>query len=213
MDQKIIRMKMTERRIERFSFIERMMHWLAALSFLYAALTGLALWSHRLYWLAAVFGGGETVRGWHPWGGIVFTLTIGYMFQNWARQMKLDREDIQWLRRAHRYAIHDDKDLPEANKFNAGQKLLFWVQSVATILLLFSGTVLWWPHSMSQDFRLLAILIHPISAILSIGAIIVHIYMGTAAVPGAFRGMIQGWVRPEWASSHHPKWFREILKR
>ena len=58
-----------------------------------------------------------------------------------------------------------------------------------------------------------SILIHPISAILSIGAIIVHIYMGTAAVPGAFRGMIQGWVRPEWASSHHPKWFREILKR
>ena len=63
---------MTERRIERFSFIERMMHWLAALSFLYAALTGLALWSHRLYWLAAVFGGGETVRGWHPWRNSIY---------------------------------------------------------------------------------------------------------------------------------------------
>ena len=45
------------------------------------------------------------------------------------------------------------------------------------------------------------------------GGIIVHIYMGTAAVPEAFRGMIQGWVKPGWAASHHPKWYRGISKQ
>ncbi len=213
MDPGDIRMPKIEEKIDRFSFTERATHWLSALSFLYAAFTGLALWSPRLFWLASVFGGGETVRGWHPWGGIFFALVLGFMFRNWARQMRIDADDRIWLRQAHRYAVHDETGLPEAGRFNAGQKILFWVQSVNTILLLSSGVFLWFPERMPRSFRLAAILIHPSAAVVSIGAIIVHIYMGTAAVPEAFRGMIQGWVRPGWAASHHPKWYREIFKR
>ena len=202
-----------EEKIDRFSFAERAIHWMAALSFLYTALTGLALWSPRLYWLASIFGGGETVRAWHPWGGLVFALVLGCMFRNWAGQMRLDAEDRLWLRQVHRYATHDEAGLPEAGRFNAGQKLLFWVQSSSITFLFASGIILWWPEVMPRTLRLLAVLIHPVMAVISIGAIIVHIYMGTAAVPEAFRGMIQGWVRPGWAASHHPKWFREISKR
>ena len=78
------------------------------------------------------------------------------------------------------------------------------------ILLLLSGIVLWWPQTMSRPLREAAILIHPAAAILAVAGLIVHIYMGTAATPGAFRGMTQGWVRPRWAESHHAKWYREI---
>ena len=53
---------MTER-LRRFSFAERATHWMAALSFLYAALTGLALWSQHLYWLSGVLGGGRRYAG------------------------------------------------------------------------------------------------------------------------------------------------------
>jgi cytochrome b subunit of formate dehydrogenase len=60
-------MTKSEEYITRFTFEERAVHWLAALSFLYAALTGLALWSPRLFWLSSIFGGGVTVRSWHPW--------------------------------------------------------------------------------------------------------------------------------------------------
>jgi formate dehydrogenase gamma subunit len=91
--------------------------------------------------------------------------------------------------------------------------MLFWTQSIAVVLLFASGLVLWLPEIMPRGLRLAAILIHPIVAVVSIGGIIIHIYMGTAAVPEAFRGMIQGWVRPGWAASHHPKWYREISKR
>ena len=202
-----------EERVPRFSFEERAIHWLAALSFLYAALTGLALWSPRLLWLASIFGGGNTVRGWHPWGGVIFSITLGFMFRNWAKQMRLDAEDRAWLRQAHRYAVQDEEGLPEAGRFNAGQKMLFWTQFISTQFLFFSGLVLWFPETMPRSLRLAAILIHPIAAIISIGGIIVHIYMGTAAVPEAFRGMIQGWVRPAWAASHHPKWYKEIKRK
>ena len=65
---------------------------------------------------------------------------------------------------------------------------------------------------MPRLLREVAILVHPVAALISIGGLIVHIYMGTAAVPNAFRGMIQGWVTPAWAASHHPKWYHEIRR-
>ena len=208
-----IAMKATEDRIQRFDAAERAVHWAAAVSFLYAALTGLALWSHKLYWLAWVFGGGSTVRALHPLGGCVFLLALALMFRRWAGQMKLDAGDRRWLRLAHKYAVHDETELPEAGRFNAGQKALFWLQSGAAILLLASGLVLWFPEWMPRPARLVAVVLHPLAAIASIGGIIVHIYMGTAAVPEAFRGMIQGWVKPGWAASHHPKWYRQTQGR
>ena len=134
------------------------------------------------------------------------------MFRNWAREMKLDADDKVWLANAHKYAVHDEEGLPEPGRFNAGQKMLFWVQSLAVIVLIATGVVLWFPEAMARTLRLAAILVHPAVAVLSIGGIIIHIYMGTAAVPGALRGMIQGWVRPGWAASHHPKWYRDISK-
>src|SRR5262249_32820917 len=151
-----------------------------------------------------------TARAWHPWGGLLFAVAFAVMFRNWRKQMQLDSDDRRWLRLAHRYATHDFTALPEAGRFNAGQKSLFWVQGVFGILLLLSGLILWWPALMPRALREVAVLIHPVAAIVSIGGLIVHIYMGTAAVPESLRGMTQGWVTPRWAASHHPKWYKEI---
>lgn len=202
-------MKATDLKIARFTATERITHWMAALSFLYAGLTGLSMWSHKLFWLAGVFGGGPVVRATHPWAGVIFAVVLGMMFSRWARDMGLDADDRTWLLNSHKYAIHDEEGLPEPGRFNAGQKMLFWTQTGLTLVLFASGIVLWFPEWMPRALRLLAVLAHPLAAIGAIGAIIVHIYMGTAAVPEAFRGMIQGWVRPGWAASHHPKWYRE----
>jgi formate dehydrogenase gamma subunit len=134
------------------------------------------------------------------------------MFRAWRKQMLLDRDDRRWLRSAHRYAVHDESGLPEPGRFNAGQKTLFWMQATSGFVLLTTGVILWWPESMPRVLRETAILIHPMAAVISIGGLIIHIYMGTAAVPEAFRGMIQGWVKPGWAASHHPKWYREVRR-
>ena len=98
------------------------------------------------------------------------------------------------------------------DRFNAGQKLLFWLQSVAAVLLFASGVVLWFPSSVSRALHLAAILVHSTTAVVSLGAIIVHVYMGTAVVPGSFGAMIHGRVRRRWAEEHHPKWAREDSK-
>ena len=199
-------------KIERFSVVDRVVHWLVALSFLYAALTGLALWSPRLYWLAALFGGGPTVRAWHPLGALAFSLFFSTMYIRWRRPMRLDADDRMWLRFSHRFIFHEEWGLLESGRFNGGQKGLFWVQAASGFVLLASGIVLWWVESMPRGLRLAAVLLHPIAAVVSIAGIIVHIYMGAVAVPEALRGMVQGWVTSRWAATHHPKWLRELSR-
>jgi formate dehydrogenase subunit gamma len=196
--------------VTRFSVAERLVHWAVALSFLYLALTGLALWSPRLFWLSSVFGGGPTVAAWHPWFGLLFSLFLGRMFLRWMGPMRLDSGDRRWLRLAHRYAVHDSAGLPEADRFNAGQKTLFWMQICCAVILLASGVILWWPEVTPIGLRQIGILVHPAAAVLAIGGLIVHIYMGTAATPGAFGGMVRGRVTAAWARAHHPKWYRQI---
>lgn len=200
-------------KIERFSFAERLTHWLVAISFVYSGLSGTALWSRKMWWMAGVLGGGDTIRAWHPIAGVIFGLLLATMFRRWARQMRLDADDRAWLGKSVQYAMNDERGVPPAGRFNAGQKMLFWLQSTSAVLLFFSGIVLWFPEVMPRSIRLTAILIHPLAAVASLGGIVVHIYMSIFVVPGALRAMTRGWVTGEWASSHHFKWFREITRQ
>jgi len=201
------------KKIPRFSLLERAVHWSVALAFVYTVLTGLSLWSPRLYWLSTVLGGGSTVAQWHPWAGLLFAGVFSAMFRAWRRPMRLDRDDRLWLRHSHRFIRHEESELPESGRFNAGQKALFWTQAACGLLLVLTGIVLWWPEWMPRALRVAAVLIHPVAAVISIGGLIVHIYMGTAAVPGALRSMVEGWVSAGWARTHHAKWYREIKGR
>ena len=199
-------------KIDRFNVQERFVHWMVAISFVYAALSGLAMWSRHLFWIATVLGGGETVRTLHPWGGTIFALILGFMFSRWASQMKLDAADREWLAKSGRYMVNDEKGMPESGKFNGGQKMLFWVEAAFALLLFLSGAILWFPEITPRVLRLGAVLLHPLAAIGSIGGIIVHIYMSLFAVPGSLKAMIEGYVSARWAKAHHPKWFRQITK-
>ncbi len=202
-----------DRRLARFSLAERLIHWSVALSFLYAALTGIGLWSPRLYWVAAIFGGGATVSAWHPLGGLLFALVFSLMSSRWHRQMRLDADDRLWLRHGHRFILHEEFGVLESGRFNGGQKALYWMQAASAVILVLSGLVLWFPEVMPRGVRLAAVLLHPVAAVASLTGLIVHVYMGTAAIPGALRSMIEGYVSRGWAATHHPKWYREVTRR
>ena len=62
--------------IQRYTFVERVNHWIGGAAYLYLLLTGLAFWSPYLYWMAALVGGGPTARFWHPWVGLIFTASV-----------------------------------------------------------------------------------------------------------------------------------------
>jgi formate dehydrogenase subunit gamma len=82
--------------ILRYTFAERLMHWIAGLTYVYVLLTGLAFHSPHLYWIAAVLGGGSASRAWHPWAGVIYTLAIVWMYREWRADMKITALDRSW---------------------------------------------------------------------------------------------------------------------
>lgn len=204
-------MKPREPELSRYSFQERLVHWAVALTFLYLLLTGLALFSPHLFWLAWLLGGGTTVAWWHPVVGVVFFGALFWMFRLWRHDMKFDGADREWMSHLGEYIRNQDRGLPEVGRFNPGQKQLFWLQAVAGTLLLLSGIPLWFPHLFPQGLRLVSVLVHELAALAAIGGLLVHVYMGLAVVRGSLSAMITGKVSAAWARAHHARWYRRLL--
>lgn len=200
-------------RILRYTLAERIIHWVAGFSYVYLLLTGLAFWSPWLYWMAVMLGGGQTSRAWHPWVGLVFMAAALRMYQMWRKDMRITEQDRAWNKAIRHYVRHEDEAMPPVGRFNAGQKYLFWLMFWGGVVLTLSGLVLWFTDSIPWSLRFLrylAVLLHPIAALLTIGGFIIHIYMGTAVVRGGFTSVIRGEVSENWARAHHPLWLARI---
>lgn len=205
--------KQASGRILRYTLAERVVHWVAGLAYVYVLLTGLAFYSPHLYWIAILLGGAPTSRYWHPWIGLVFAATLFRMLRIWINDMHITQPDRAWAKSIGRYIRNEDEDLPPIGRFNAGQKYFFWVMLYAGITMLVSGLVLWFPERIPWSFRFLryaAILLHVSAALVSIGAFIIHVYMGTAMVRGGFTSIIRGEVSPDWAKMHHRLWYSKV---
>src|SRR5215469_1172007 len=199
--------------ILRYTLMERTIHWLTALTYTYVLLTGLAFYSPHLYWIGAVLGGAPTSRFWHPVIALVFLAGIVWMLQAWRTDMQITAVDRTWGQAMDRYVRNEDAGLPPAERFNLGQKYFFWVMWWAGLALLVSGLVLWFPEWVPWDLRVLrasAILLHVAAALVTIGAFIIHVYMGTAMVRGGFSSIIRGEVSPAWARMHHRLWYQRV---
>ncbi|MGA3017429.1 MAG: formate dehydrogenase subunit gamma [Bryobacteraceae bacterium] len=196
--------------ILRYTLLERAVHWLSALTYMYVLATGLAFYSPHLYWMAALLGGGPTSRYWHPWVALVFVATLAWMWRAWLADMRITAADRAWGRDMKQYIRNEDENLPPIDRFNIGQKYFFWVMLFAGLVLLATGLAMWFPASLPLALRPLVILLHVAAALVTIGAFIIHVYMGTAVVRGGFTSIIRGEVSPAWARTHHRLWYHRV---
>ncbi len=202
--------------IERYKLAERLMHWVAAFTYLYLLATGLAFYSPHFYWLAQVLGGGPTSRFWHPMIGLVFVGTVVWMWTQWKADMAMTAADAEWQKAIKYYVTHEDDKVPPSGKYNAGQKQFFWIMFFASIALLGSGMVLWFTDSVTWSLRWLryaSILLHVLGFLASVAAFIVHVYMGVFVIPGGLRAITSSHVPKEWVAEHHPLWLAEVEKK
>jgi formate dehydrogenase subunit gamma len=188
---------------------------MAGVSYAYLLLTGLAFWSPWLFWIAAALGGATVARELHPWAGLIFVVAVSLMYRMWGVEMKQTAADKAWWEAIPHYIRNEDESMPSTGRFNPGQKIVFWAFFWCGILLLLSGIILWFTDYIPWSLRFLryfAVIVHPVTALLTIGLFIIHVYMGTAALPGAFGAMMRGDVSNAWAKTHHRVWFEEILR-
>jgi formate dehydrogenase subunit gamma len=201
-------------RIVRYTANERTSHWITAITFVLLALSGLALFHPSMFWLTAIFGGGQWTRILHPFVGVVMFVSFLVLAVRFWHHNVLDSSDIQWLKQIDDVLAKREDKLPEIGRYNAGQKVLFFVMVACLILLLLSGIVIWRRY-FSFYFPItlirLAAVIHAATAFVLIVGIIVHIY-AALWVKGSIRAMTRGTVTLGWARKHHPRWFRESIK-
>jgi formate dehydrogenase subunit gamma len=129
--------------IVRYSPNERTNHWITAITFVLLALSGLALFHPSMFWLTALFGGGQWTRILHPFVGVVMFVSFLILALRFWHHNYLDKSDIQWLMQIDDVLANQEDKLPEIGRYNAGQKLLFFVMVACLVLLLASGIVIW----------------------------------------------------------------------
>ena len=207
---------MAEEQIQRYTFRERAYHWINAIAYTYLLLTGLALFTPVLYWLAYVMGGPGLMRLLHPWVGLLYFFTILWMHGKWKGDMKAIPQDEQWSKNIKAYATHHDEAMPPQARFNAGQKQFWWVMFFCTFILLVTGIIMWFPERVPREIHWLlpiTVFLHSATALITIAAFIIHVYMSIWVTPGSTKAMIEGNVSATWARTHHRLWYEKITGR
>ena len=220
--------------IKRFSLIERTGHWLLASSFIILALTGLNLLFGRHLLIPLI--GKDTFASltsygklFHNYVAFAFMLGLVMIAVMWIVHNVPNRHDIMWFLRGGGIIGNGH---PPSKKFNAGQKIIFWVVILCGISISISGWALMNPFTTTmfagtfetinglfgteypteltliqeQQYQSLW---HTIMAVFMIVVILAHIYIGSIGMEGALAAMTTGDVDINWARDHHSIWVEE----
>lgn len=198
--------------VSRYRLGTRVNHWIGATAMVLLILSGLSMFHPSLFFLSAIFGGGQNTRALHPWLGIILVLSFISLFVQMWRLNFWNRSDTDWtVHIGDLLAGHEEK-MPEVGKYNAGQKFIFWAMAGLIAVLFTTGVTIWdryFSGFASIPSQRVAVLVHSLMAIGAILVIILHVAAGIW-VRGSFDAMIKGWVTAGWAYRHHRRWFRRL---
>ncbi|MEO8134410.1 MAG: formate dehydrogenase subunit gamma [Betaproteobacteria bacterium] len=204
----------TGRMIERFTLIERSVHWAMAITFVTLGITGLILSFGKAVLLPLL---GYTIFSWlaiigknlHNFVGPIMVVLLPIMIVMFLRANLFRSYDWAWLKALG--GMISGKHVP-AGKANAGQKILFWLMVVGIgITLAVTGLILDFPNfNQSRETMQIANVIHMIAGILGVILVMGHIYLGTIGMAGALDAMKTGYVDETWAKEHHEYWYNDV---
>ena len=226
---------LSHRRIKRFNWFERMSHWTLSISFILLALTGFNLIFGRAL-LMPVMGpeafAAMTMAGkWvHNYVSFAFMIALALVAVLWVLENIPNRHDLVWLAKGGGMLGGEH---PPARKFNAGQKIIFWITVIAGFSISLSGWALLNPFEttmFSDTFALINRALgtdlpvaltaleeqqyqsawHAMVAVFMSVVVIAHIYIGSVGMEGALDAMTKGDVDANWAKEHHSLWVDEV---
>ncbi len=205
-----------EEQVVRYTYPERFTHWINAISYGYCLFTGLALFTPYMFWMGTVLGGGGTIRYWHPWIGLVYQASILQMHRMWRSDMVTTDADRQWSKNLEHYVKNEDEKMPPQGRFNGGQKQFYWAMFYGVLVLFVTGIVMWLPEYVPRNLHWvlpIVVFIHSATALITIAAFMIHVYMSVWVTPGSVKGMVEGKVPSAWAKAHHRLWWEKITGR
>lgn len=203
----------TGRLMERFTLVERWVHWIMAGSFVVLMISGLIMLFGK-HVLLPVFG--YTLFSWlalscknvHNFVGPVFLASALLFIVLMIKDNMWQAIDAQWIRKAG--GLVSGAHVPSW-RFNFGEKTWFWMGVVGLGLVVSaSGLVLNFPNfEQGRSVMQTANIIHVVGALVVMTLALGHIYVGTVGMEGAIDGMRCGYVDETWAKEHHELWYEQ----
>jgi len=205
-------------KIFAFSVFKRIIHFIAVIAFIILIPTGVMIE------FGNYLGGGiliEYARYFHGIATILFAISVVPMFIFWFIDMLPTFDDIKWMFILGGYLSKEIKEIP-AGKFNAGQKMWFWIATIGGIIMIATGAIMFLQDvdygiaklfGISQiDLLRASAIVHNILAFFVMALFFTHIYMAAIAIKGAIYSMITGYKEEEEVKYLHSTWYKKLKK-
>jgi len=202
-----------------FTLFKRIIHGIAGVSFMILIPTGIMI----VY--GNYLGGGtpiEYARHFHGIATILFTISIVPMFIFWFVDMLPTSDDIKWMFILGGYLSKEIKEIP-AGKFNAGQKMWFWIATFGGFVMIATGASMYYQDfdlgiattlGISQiDLLRAAAIIHNVLSFAVTAFFFTHVYMAAIAIKGAIYSMITGYKEHEEVKYLHSTWYKKLKEQ
>lgn len=200
-----------------FSLYNRIIHQIAAISFIVIVPTGFVIV------FGDFFGGGMFVRACKNLHGIFtipFTIVVIPMALMWIKEAFFNYDDVKWMMIVGGYLSKEKKPIP-AGKFNAGQKMWYWIAMLGGITMILSGAMMFFLDfkmemlhtltGLSQiDLLRVAAIVHNVTGFAVAALFITHVYMSMFAIKGAVHSIIDGYVGEEEIKILHSSWYKKL---
>ena len=208
------------KKIYAFSIFNRIVHQVAAISFIVLVPTGFIMT------FGAYFGGGEFVRmmkDLHGLATVSFAIVVIPMFLMWIKDMLPSFDDIKWMMILGGYLSKVKRPIP-AGKFNAGQKMWYWLATLGGMVMILTGATMYFLDfdiemvksisGLSQiDLLRLAAIVHAFMGMAVVALFFTHVYMSVFAIKGAIQSMISGYKEEEEVEILHSSWYKKLKKQ
>ncbi len=196
--QKAERPSTEGKRVQRHEPIDRIMHWVMAISILVLLFTGvLPIIGIEFSWLTL-----------HWISGLVLTAAV--LFHILRSVLQKDLTSV-WISKSDLKEPFDESQKP--GKYSVSQKGMHAAVTVVTLLVIVSGLVMfamidtpWWDrtNSLSESALGWMFFVHGLTTLALIALIVFHLYF-TLRPEKLFylRSMIQGWISEDELSANH----------
>ena len=202
------------KKLLRFTFSQRFVHWVVTVLFFILGFTGLVLLLGREILIPVLghdlFSYVATVsKTLHDYCGPVFAVALVFMLVTFIKGNFYNRKDIEWFAKAGGF-FKKGGHAP-SGFYNAGEKTWFWLLMLGGAVIVVSGFVLNFPNfEQSRNTMQVAHIFHVIGGVIVLAVSFGHTYMATYLVDGALETMTTGYCDANWAKEHHDEWYEEV---
>jgi formate dehydrogenase subunit gamma len=203
--------------IPKYTFVERLLHWVHTASFVPLALTGLVLYFPPLQPLAQG-DAGLWVRAVHRIVAVVFMAepllyAILQPRRLWMslKEFSFDRDDLGWIRNAFGYYVLGRHGaMPPQGRFNTGEKMNGLIMVASWALFTITDLIMWFGKGFLPTWLYQpTVVVHDLAMIAAVCMFLVHLYLAVAH-PLMWAGLVSmrfGVTSADYAAEHHARWY------